>query len=79
MRKDIKPGSSFPDYELKNHEGKLRKLSTLQGINPMILTLSRGHFCPKEHRFHRKLVDFYPELAVSYTELVTITTDEKLE
>lgn len=79
MREDIKPGSVFPDYELKNHKGKSTKLSVLQGNNPMILTLSRGHYCPKEHQFHRKLVDFYPELDVSYIELVTITTDEQLE
>ncbi|HEX6982462.1 MAG TPA: redoxin domain-containing protein [Balneolaceae bacterium] len=79
MRVDIKPNSPFPDYELKDHKGKLKKLSDLQGSSPMIITLSRGHFCPKEHRFHRKLVDFYPELEVSYTELVTITTDKKLE
>lgn len=79
MREDIKPGSILSDYELKNHEGKLKKLSDLQGNNPMILTLSRGHFCPKEHQFHRKLVKFYPELEVSYVELVTITTDEKME
>lgn len=79
MRDDIKPGTDFPDYTLKNHKGKSKTLSELQGKNPMILTLSRGHFCPKEHQFHSKLVDFYSELAVSYTELVTITTDEKLE
>lgn len=79
MRDDIKPGSVFPDYELQNTNGKSKALSALQGKNPMILTLSRGHFCPKEHQFHSKLVDFYAELEVSYTKVVTVTTDEKLE
>jgi len=79
MNKNIKVGSFFPDFELKNHEGKSHKLSQLQGNNPMILSLSRGHFCPKEHQFHKKLAEFYSELKVSYVELVTITTDERLE
>lgn len=76
---NFETGATLPDYELKDHEGQSRKLSALQKNNPMILTLSRGHFCPKEHQFHKKLVHFYPELAVSYIELVTITTDEQLE
>ncbi|MEX0721579.1 MAG: redoxin domain-containing protein [Balneolaceae bacterium] len=79
MNKNVTAGSIFPDYQLNNHEGKPQKLSALQGNNPMILTLSRGHYCPKEHQFHKKLVDFYPQLEVSYVELVTITTDKKME
>ena len=31
MRSDIVPGGIFPDYELPNHTGTLRKLSELQG------------------------------------------------
>src|SRR5947199_179019 len=30
MRSDIVPGSIFPNYELPDHTGKLRKLSDLQ-------------------------------------------------
>lgn len=77
--KEFNIGTDFPDYELKDHTGKKRRLSALQKGNPMVLTLSRGHYCPKEHQFHRKLADLYSELAVSYVELVTITTDEQLE
>ena len=29
MRPDIVPGGIFPDYELPDHTGKLRKLSEL--------------------------------------------------
>jgi hypothetical protein len=49
MRSDIVPGRIFPGYELFDHAGKARKLSQLQGDDPLILTLVRGHYCPKEH------------------------------
>ena len=44
MRSDITPGGTFPDYELPDHEKALRKLSELQGDDPLVLLLSRGHF-----------------------------------
>ena len=50
MRADIVPGANFPDYELTDHTGKRRKLSDLQGPDPMIVVLSRGGFCPKDRR-----------------------------
>jgi hypothetical protein len=50
MRSNIVPGGIFPDYELPDHTGKLRKLSELQGEDPLILTLARGHYCPKGAR-----------------------------
>jgi hypothetical protein len=50
MRSDIKPGGTFPDYELPDHSSIRRKLSELQGDDPLILTLARGHYCPKEHQ-----------------------------
>jgi peroxiredoxin len=49
MRADIVAGAHFPDYELTDHTKQRRRLSELQGIDPMILVLSRGHFCPKDH------------------------------
>jgi peroxiredoxin len=45
----------------------------------MILILSRGHFCPKDHQQHLELAAFYSKIAVSYTKIVTITTDNLLE
>jgi peroxiredoxin len=42
MRTDIVAGAVFPDYELTDHTGKRRRLSDLQGPDPMILVLSRG-------------------------------------
>jgi peroxiredoxin len=44
MRSDMVPGSAFPDYELPDHTSKLRKLSELQGDDPLVLTLARGHY-----------------------------------
>ncbi len=79
MRADIVPGATFPDYELTSHAKERRKLSELQGIDPMILVLSRGHFCPKEHQQMLELARFYPQIAVSYTQLVTIATDPIFE
>ena len=45
----------------------------------MILILSRGHFCPKDHQQHLELAAFYPKIAVAYTQIVTISTDNLLE
>lgn len=44
MRADIVPGATFPDYELTDHARQRRKLSELQGDDPMVLVLSRGHY-----------------------------------
>ena len=79
MRPDIEPGGVFPDYELPDHTNVPRKLSELQGDDPLILTLARGHYCPKEHQQHLQLAAFYPQVAVAYTQMVTISTDEHHE
>jgi peroxiredoxin len=76
MRSDIVPGALFPDYELLDHTKTSRKLSALQGDDPLILTLARGHYCPKEHQQHLELAAFYPKVAVAYTQVVTISTDD---
>src|SRR4051812_26010974 len=44
---NIGPGDALPDYELPDHENVPRRLSELQADDPMILTLARGHYCPK--------------------------------
>ena len=67
MRRDIAPGNPFPDYELPDHENVPRKLSELQGDDPLILTLARGHYCPKEHQQHLELAANYPKINVAYT------------
>src|ERR1700682_4270380 len=78
MRADVVTGAIFPDYELTDHAGKHRRLSELQGPDPMILVLSRGGYCPKDLRQAEGLVQLYREMELGYARLVTISTDNVL-
>jgi peroxiredoxin len=79
MRNGIRKGSRFPDYELPDQDGVARRLSELQGDNPMVLHLSRGGFDPKEHVFVSKLVGASHEFKVAYTRVLVISPDPQLE
>ncbi len=79
MRNDLIPGARFPDYQLTDHTATRRKLSELQGADPMIVVLSRGGFCPKDRRQHEGLIGLYREMEVGYCRLVTISTDNLSE
>jgi peroxiredoxin len=79
MRSDITSGAKFPDYELPDRTKARRRLSELQGDDPLILTLARGHYCPKEHLQHLELAAAYPKFAVAYTQMATIATDADFE
>jgi peroxiredoxin len=79
MRTDIVPGATFPDYELSDHRGKHRKLSELQGDDPLVLVLARGGFCPRDRRQHEGLLQLHREAEVGYCRLVTISTDNLFE
>jgi peroxiredoxin len=76
MRADIVPGGVFPDYSLPDHTSTVRSLSEIQGDDPMILTLARGQYCPKEHQQHLELAANYSKIAVAYTQIATISTDD---
>ena len=67
------------DYELTDHTKTRRRLGELQGIDPMILVLSRGGFCPKDHQQHLELAANYPKIRVAYAQIVTISTDNTLK
>jgi len=71
MRSDIVPGATFPDYELPDHTNVPRKLSGIGGADPLILTLARGNYCPKEHQQHLEIAANYPKIAVAYTQVAT--------
>jgi hypothetical protein len=71
MRADIVPGAVFPDYSLPDQTGTVRSLSEVQGRDPLILTLARGNYCPKEHQQHLELAANYPKIAVAYTQVAT--------
>lgn len=45
MRSDITIGNPFPDYELLDQTDTKRKLSVLQGDDPIVLVLFRGYYC----------------------------------
>lgn len=76
MRSDIVPGGVFPDYALPDHTSIVRTLSELQNRDPMILLLSRGHYCPMDHQQHLELAAFQSKVAVAHTRMVTISTDD---
>ena len=76
IRPDIRPGGIFPDYALPDHTGTVRTLGELQRRDPLILTLAGGNYCPKEHQQHLKLAANYPKIAVAYTQIATIATDD---
>jgi len=76
MRPEIRPGGIFPDYAFPNHLGTVRRLSELQDRDPLILTLAHGNYCPSEHQQHLELAANYPKVAVAYTQIATIATDD---
>ena len=66
----------LPRLLAADHTGTVRTLSELQGRDPLILTLARGNYCPKEHQQHLELAANYPKIAVAYTQVATIATDD---
>src|SRR5258708_37546439 len=78
MRADIVAGALFPDYELTDHTRKRRKPCDLQGLDPMILVLSRGGFCPKDLRQAEGLAQLDHEMEVGLSRLVTVSTGNML-
>lgn len=62
MRADMRVGATFPDYELADQTGKRRKLSELQGSDPVPWTLlpqgppPAGESCRVSRCQHRKEV-----------------------
>jgi peroxiredoxin len=76
MLKDLRPGDTFPDFELPDETGAPRRLSELQGKNPMVLLLARGEHCPRERQHQRELLRFHEWCATALTELVTIVPND---
>jgi peroxiredoxin len=76
MRPDLVPGATFPDFELLDHTGAMRRLSELQGDNPLVLVLSRGKHCPREQQHHRELTKLWEWCQVAFTGMVTIAAND---
>jgi len=78
MHPDLKIGNKFPNFELPDHTGELRKLSQLVRGFPTALVFSRGYFCPKDRRQFQNYVDYLqPELRVNYCHIVTVSVDDQ--
>src|SRR5437764_11212813 len=69
-------GARFPDVELPDHAGNLRRLSELAGGDPFVLHFFRGFWCPKEQAFFRRLVALQDEAEVAYSRIVSVSVDE---
>ncbi|MDW3191443.1 MAG: redoxin domain-containing protein [Cytophagales bacterium] len=82
------PGNQFPDFELPDQNGKIRKLSSYTRQSeadrrygfkdgyPVIVIFSRGFFCPRDQQQFRSLVPFQDELNVNFCKLVSVSADE---
>jgi peroxiredoxin len=68
-------GDVFPDLELPDHTGRLRRLSEVAGGDPTVLLTSRGWWCPKEQRHLRGLATLQDELEVGYARFVVVSVD----
>jgi peroxiredoxin len=81
MRADIRPGAAFPDYQLPDHTGTPRRLSEIQGSDPMIIVLAREAYSAKDQRQHEGLIQLWSEMkpGVGYCRMVTITTSDPQE
>ena len=66
----------FPDFELADTTGAMRRLSDLQGGDPLVLLVSRGRHCLCEQRHHRELRPFWEWCQVGYTDMVTIAASD---
>lgn len=72
---ELAPGRVFPDLDLPDHTGRLRRLSEVAGGDPVALVFFRGPWCPKEQRYLRELVRVQEEFEVAYARLVAVSVD----
>ena len=83
-------GDIFPDFELPDHNGKLRRLSSLTKQSeadkrydfkdgyPIVIIFSRGFFCPRDQAQFRSLVNFQEELNVNFCKILSISADDPM-
>jgi len=79
MHPDLKIGAKFPDFELPDHTGEMRRLSKIMRGFPTALIFSRGYFCPKDRRQMQNYVEhLQPELRVNYCKMITVSVDDPI-
>ncbi|MGH9036839.1 MAG: redoxin domain-containing protein [Acidimicrobiia bacterium] len=76
MSANLVPGVVLPDFELPDDAGTKRRLSELQGDDPMVLLLGRGEHCPRERQHQREMVKLHEWCAVAFTKLVTVLPND---
>ncbi|MEP1096327.1 MAG: cold shock domain-containing protein [Cyclobacteriaceae bacterium] len=88
MPETLKSKEAFPDFELPDQNGKLRRLSSFTQQSeadrrygfkdgyPLIVVFSRGFFCPRDQQQFRNLVEFQDELKVNFCNLVSVSADD---
>src|ERR1051326_5213376 len=72
MTDKLAVGAMLPDFDPPDDTGTMRRLSELQGDNPMVLLLGRGEHCPRERQHQRELVKLHGWCAVGFASMVTI-------
>jgi peroxiredoxin len=76
MSKRLRPGATLPDFALPDETGAVRRLSEIQGDDPMIVLLGRGEHCPRERQHQREMIKFHEWCAVAFTKLVTVLPND---
>jgi peroxiredoxin len=74
--KNLEPGDVFPDFELPDENGVIRRLSELQGDDVLVLMLGRGEHCPRERQHQRELLRFHEWSSVAFTQMVTVLPND---
>jgi peroxiredoxin len=68
-------GEQLPDFELLDHAGNRRRLSSLVGGDPTVVQFFRGWWCPKEQAFFRSLLAFQDGAEVAYARMLSVSVD----
>jgi peroxiredoxin len=76
MSQGLTPGAVFPDFELPDDTGELRRLSELQGDDALVLMLGRGEHCPRERQHQHELLKLQEWAPVAFTQLVTVLPND---
>ena len=75
MHSDFGPGRTFPDFVLPDRTLTERRLSALQGGDPMLVVLMRSVSCPQDREQLASVSRVHALLGSACCKLVAITTD----
>jgi peroxiredoxin len=76
MLKGLQIGDTFPDVALPDENGRVHRLSTLQGDDVLVLMLGRGEHCPRERQHQRELLRFHEWSSVGFGQMVTVLPND---